>query len=54
MVLPLLKMICSALALSLLYWSLGSSERSLKGSFSLSQMPPALRDCCSIQALTGC
>lgn len=53
MVQPSLKMICSALILSLLYRSLGSSQRSLKGSFSLSQMPLALRGCCSIQALTG-
>lgn len=47
-------MICSALISSLLYWSLGSSQRSLKGSFSLSQMLLALRNCCIIQALTGC
>lgn len=53
MVQPLLKMICSALILSLPYWSLGSSQRNLKDGFVLSHMLLALRYCCSIQAATG-
>lgn len=50
---PSFKAICTALISRLFYWSLGRSQRRLKGGFSLCQMPPALRECCSILAVTG-